>query len=46
MVVVRAAPLVAALLGFIGYRKVRKVRAPERTMAQASDTPKALMHKG
>ena len=38
--------LIAALLGFIGYRKVRKVRAPERTMAQASDTPKALMHKG
>ncbi len=38
--------LLAALLGFIGYRKVRKVRAPERTMAQASDTPKALMHKG
>jgi len=38
--------LLAALLGFIGYRKVRKVRAPERTMAQASDTPRALMHKG
>jgi hypothetical protein len=38
--------LLAALLGLIGYRKVRKVRAPERTMAQASDTPRALMHKG
>jgi hypothetical protein len=38
--------LLAALLGFIGYRKVRKVKAPERTIAQASDTPRALMHKG
>jgi hypothetical protein len=37
--------LLAGLLGLIGYRKVRKVRAPERTMAQASDTPRALMHK-
>jgi hypothetical protein len=38
--------LIAAVLGLIGYRKVRKVRAPERTMAQASDTPRALMqHK-
>jgi hypothetical protein len=34
--------LVAALLGFIGYRKVRRVRAPERTLAQASETPRAL----
>ncbi|MGY2877149.1 hypothetical protein ACVW00_004339 [Marmoricola sp. URHA0025 HA25] len=38
--------LLAGLLGLIGYRKVRKVHAPERTMAQASDTPRALMHKG
>jgi hypothetical protein len=46
LIVFGAYLLVAALLGFIGYRKVRKVRAPERTKAQASDTPKALMHKG
>lgn len=38
--------LLAALLGLIGYRKVRKVRAPERTLAQAQETPAALMHKG
>lgn len=37
--------LLAALLGLIGYRKIRKVRAPERTMAQASDTPRVLRHK-
>ncbi|HEY0902911.1 MAG TPA: phage holin family protein [Marmoricola sp.] len=37
--------LLAGLLGFVGYRKVRKVRAPERTIAQAQDTPRALLHK-
>jgi hypothetical protein len=37
--------LLAGLLGLIGYRKVRKVRAPERTMAQAGETPRALRHK-
>ena len=34
--------LVAGLLGFIGYRKVRKVRAPERTFAELQETPAAL----
>lgn len=38
--------LLAALLGLVGYRKIRKVRAPERTLAQAQETPAALMHKG
>jgi hypothetical protein len=38
--------LLAALLGLVGYRKVRKVRAPERTLAQAQDTPRAFLHKG
>jgi membrane protein implicated in regulation of membrane protease activity len=38
--------LLAALLALIGYRKVRKVRGPERTLAQAQETPAALMHKG
>lgn len=34
--------LLAALLGFVGYLKVRKVRAPARTIAQAQETPRAL----
>jgi hypothetical protein len=34
--------LLALLCGLIGYLKVRKVKAPERTMAQASEIPKAL----
>lgn len=34
--------LLAGLLGFIGYRKVRKVRAPERTLAELQETPGAL----
>jgi hypothetical protein len=34
--------LLAALLGLIGYRKVRKVKAPERTIAEFQETPRAL----
>jgi uncharacterized membrane protein YqjE len=34
--------LVAALLGLIGYRKVRKVRAPERAIAQAQEAKQIL----
>lgn len=34
----------AGLLGFVGYLKIRKVRAPERTIAQASEIPRALSH--
>ena len=34
--------LLAGLLGLIGYRKVRKVHVPERTIAQAQETPRAL----
>ena len=37
--------LLAGLLAFIGYRKVRKVKAPEHTIAQAKDTPRALRGK-
>lgn len=33
---------VAALLGFIGYRKVRQVRAPERAIHQAQQTGQAF----
>lgn len=37
LIVFGAYLLLAALLGLIGYRKVRKVRAPERTMAEARE---------
>jgi hypothetical protein len=37
--------LLAGLLGFIGYRKVRKVKAPEHTIAQAKEAPRALRGK-
>lgn len=34
--------LLAGLLGFLGYRKIRQVRAPERAIEQAKETKKAL----
>ena len=34
--------LIAALLGYIGYRKVQQVRAPERAILQAQETKQAL----
>jgi hypothetical protein len=34
--------LVAALLGFIGFRKVKKVRAPQKAIAQAQETKQVL----
>ena len=34
--------LVAAVLGLIGIRKVKKVRAPEKAMAQASEAKQIL----
>ena len=37
--------LVAGLLGFIGYRKVRAVRAPERAIHQAQETKNALLNR-
>jgi uncharacterized membrane protein len=36
--------LVAAILGFLGYRSVRKVRAPQRTIAEAQAAKAALTH--
>jgi hypothetical protein len=36
--------LLALICGFVGYLKIRKVRAPERTLAQASELPRALSH--
>lgn len=34
--------VVAGLFGFLGYRKVRKIRAPERTISSLKDTAAAL----
>jgi hypothetical protein len=34
--------LLAGLLGFIGYRKVKQVRAPEKAIEQGSKIPRAL----
>ena len=38
--------LIAALLGFIGYRKVLQVRPPERAIEQAQQTKRALTNRG
>jgi H+/Cl- antiporter ClcA len=37
--------LVAALLGLVGVRKVKKVRAPEKAIAQASEA-KQILRRG
>ena len=37
--------LIAAVLGFLGMRKVKKVRAPERAIHQAQET-KQLLKRG
>jgi hypothetical protein len=42
LIVFGAYLLLAALLGLIGYRKVRKVRAPERTIHEMQEMPRAL----
>jgi hypothetical protein len=38
--------LVAALLGYLGYRKVQKVRGPEKAIAEAQKTKTALTTRG
>src|SRR3954466_15042728 len=38
--------LVAALLGYIGIRKVKQVRAPERAISQGKEIPRALKGRG
>jgi ABC-type multidrug transport system permease subunit len=38
--------LIAALLGYVGYRKVRKVRPPEKAIAEAQKTKTALTTRG
>jgi amino acid transporter len=42
LIVFGAYLLLAALLAFVGYRKVRKVRAPERAIKQAKETQSIL----
>jgi len=42
LLVFGASVLLAAVLGLIGYRKVRKVKAPQRTLAEVQETPRAL----
>ncbi len=38
--------LVAAVLGFIGYREVKQVKAPERTIATVQEAKEVLTHRG
>jgi protein-S-isoprenylcysteine O-methyltransferase Ste14 len=38
--------LLAAVLGYVGYRKVRGVRPPERAIAQAQETKNTLLNRG
>jgi hypothetical protein len=42
LIVFGAYLLLAGLLGLLGYRKVRRVRAPQRAMAQARQMPSAF----
>jgi hypothetical protein len=42
LIVFGAYLLLAGLLAFVGVRKVKKVRAPERAMAQARQIPQAF----
>ncbi len=38
--------LTAVLFGFLGWRKVKKIRAPEKSIAAARDTVAALRNRG
>jgi Putative Actinobacterial Holin-X, holin superfamily III len=38
--------LLAALLAFVGYKKIRAVRPPERAIHQAQETKNALVNRG
>ena len=38
--------LIAALLGYLRYRKVKQVRGPERAIEQGREIPKALKGQG
>lgn len=45
LLVFLAYTLLAGLLGFIGYRKVRRVRGPQRAIHQAQETKEALLNR-
>ncbi|WP_028643584.1 phage holin family protein [Nocardioides sp. URHA0020] len=45
LIVFGAYALIAALLGFLGVRSVKKVRAPERAIEQGKGIPNALKGK-
>lgn len=45
LLVFLAYTVVAGLLGFIGYRKVRQVRGPQRAIHQAQETKEALLNR-
>ena len=36
----------AALFGFLGYRKVQKIRKPERTIESLRESAQVLQHRG
>jgi hypothetical protein len=38
--------VLAALLAFVGYRKIRTVRPPERAIHQAQETKNTLLNRG
>lgn len=42
LIVVAFYLLIAGLLGFLGYRRVRQVRGPQRAIHQAQETKQAL----
>jgi hypothetical protein len=37
--------LLAALLGLVGYRKIQRVKPPQRAITQAQETKKALLDR-
>jgi hypothetical protein len=37
--------LLAAILGLVGYRKIQRVKPPERAITQAQETKKALLER-
>ena len=45
LLVFLAYTLLAGLLGFIGYRKVRQVRGPQRAIHQAQEAKEALLNR-
>ncbi len=45
-IVFLAYALVAGALAFVGFRKIRAVRPPERAIHQAQETKDTLLHRG